>query len=341
MLRAAHEVLESAGLHASQFSELKSNPVGANVESAVAQYRGAGCDGVIAFGGGSALDVGKAVALMVGQSRPLWDFEDVGDNYLRADPAGIAPIVAVPTTAGTGSEMGRASVVINEAEQRKVIVFHPRMLPGQVIMDPELTVGLPPNITAWTGMDALAHCLEAWCALGFHPMADGIALEGMRLVHASLRRAYADGSDLEARGDMQAAAGMGATAFQKGLGAIHALSHPVGARYDTHHGLTNAVFMPYVLAFNRPAVEQRISAAARYLGLAGRGFDGFMDWVLELREAFSIPHTLAGLGVDDAQAEHIAFEAEHDPSAGGNPVPVKAPELARIFHAAMEGHLQP
>ncbi|MEJ2633343.1 MAG: iron-containing alcohol dehydrogenase [Acidihalobacter sp.] len=320
MLATAREILETAGLPVSLFSELKPNPVGANVDAAVEKYRTDGCDGVIAFGGGSALDVGKTVALMVGQTRPLWDFEDVGDNFLRADPAGIAPIVAVPTTAGTGSEMGRAAVVINEAEQRKVIVFHPLMLPGRVIMD-------------------LAHCLEAWCAPGFHPLADGIALEGMRLVRESLPRAYADGSDLEARGNMLAAAGMGATAFQKGLGAIHALSHPVGAHYDTHHGLTNAVFMPYVLAFNRSAIEPRIAAAARYLDLPQAGFDGFMNWVLELRETFDIPHTLAGLGVDDAKLDRIALEAEHDPSAGGNPIPVKAAELRRIFLAAMEGRL--
>ncbi|APZ44400.1 iron-containing alcohol dehydrogenase [Acidihalobacter ferrooxydans] len=339
LLAAARDSLAAAGRPASVFSALKPNPVGANVEAGVAQYRADGCDGVIAFGGGSALDVGKTVALMAGQRRPLWDFEDCGDNYLRADPAGIAAVVAVPTTAGTGSEMGRAAVIVNEAEQRKVIVFHPRMLPGEVIMDPELTVGLPSKLTAWTGLDALAHCLEAWCAPGFHPLADGIALEGMRLIHDSLPRAYADGADLRARGDMLAAAGMGATAFQKGLGAIHALSHPVGAHYDTHHGLTNAVFMPYVLVFNRPAIETRLEAAARYLGLPQPGFDGFLQWVMALREQLDIPHTLAELGVDAAAAGRIAAEAEQDPSAAGNPVPVKAPELERIFLAAVAGRL--
>ncbi|MEJ2060640.1 MAG: iron-containing alcohol dehydrogenase [Gammaproteobacteria bacterium] len=339
MFTTARQWLAESGLPVSVFSDLKPNPVGANLEAAVAAYRAGGCDGVIAFGGGSALDVGKTVGLMAGQTRPLWDFEDVGDNYLRADPAGIAPIIAVPTTAGTGSELGRATVLINEQEERKVILFHPRMMPAQVIMDPELTVGLPPNITAWTGMDALAHCLEAYCAPGYHPLADGVALEGMRLVHENLPIAYARGSDLEARGNMLAAAGMGATAFQKGLGAIHSLSHPVGAHYDTHHGLTNAVFMPYVLAFNRPAVERRIAAAARYLALPEPDFDGFLAWILSLRENLGIPHTLEGIGVDDRDIDRIAEEAEHDPSTPGNPVPVTAKELKQIFLDALEGRL--
>jgi alcohol dehydrogenase class IV len=335
----ACRILEAAGLTTTIFHALKSNPVGANLEAALDVYRTGGCDGVIAFGGGSALDVGKTVGLMAGQIRPLWDFEDLGDNYLRADPDGIAPVIAVPTTAGTGSELGRAAVLINEQEKRKVIIFHPRMLPAQVIMDPMLTVDLPPDITAWTGMDALAHCLEAYCASGYHPLADGIALEGMRLVHDYLPVAYADGGNLEARGQMLAAAGMGATAFQKGLGAIHSLSHPVGAHYDTHHGLTNAVFMPYVLAFNRPAIGRRIAAAARYLALPGPDFDGFLAWVLSLREMLGIPHTLAGLGVDDCDVDRIAAEAEHDPSTPGNPVSVTAQELAQIFLDALNGHL--
>jgi alcohol dehydrogenase class IV len=332
-------ILEAAGLPLRVFHALKPNPVGANLEAALDVYRARGCDGVIAFGGGSALDVGKTVGLMAGQTRPLWDFEDVGDNYLRVDPDGIAPIIAVPTTAGTGSELGRAAVLINEQKKRKVIIFHPRMLPAQVIMDPALTLDLPPNITAWTGMDALAHCLEAYCAPGYHPLADGIAVEGMRLVHDYLLVAYADGADLEARGHMLAAAGMGATAFQKGLGAIHSLSHPVGAQYDTHHGLTNAVFMPYVLAFNRPAIEARITAVARYLPLPAPDFGGFLAWILSLREALGIPHTLAELGVDDREVDRIAAEAERDPSTPGNPVPVTAKECKQIFLDALNGRL--
>jgi alcohol dehydrogenase class IV len=332
-------ILEAAGLPFKVFHALKPNPVSANLEAALDVYRAGGCDGVIAFGGGSALDVGKTVGLMAGQTRPLWDFEDTGDNYLRADPDGIAPVIAVPTTAGTGSDLGRAAVLINEQEERKVILFHPRMLPAQVIMDPALTVGLPPSLTAWTGMDALAHCLEAYCAPGYHPLADGIAVEGMRLVHDNLPVAYTGGGDLEARGHMLAAAGMGAAAFQKGLGAIHSLSHPVGAHYDTHHGLTNAVFMPYVLAFNRPAIETRIAAVARYLALPAPDFDGFLAWILSLREALGIPHTLAGLGVDDRDVDRIAAEAEHDPSTPGNPVPVTAKELRQIFLDALNGRL--
>ena len=332
-------LLEAAGLPVEAFSALKSNPVGANLEAALDAYRTGGCDGVIAFGGGSALDVGKTVGLMAGQNRPLWDFEDTGENYLRANLDGIAPIIAVPTTAGTGSDLGRAAVLINELEARKVIIFHPRMLPAQVIMDPALTVGLPPDLTAWTGMDALAHCLEAYCAPDYHPLADGIAVEGMRLVHDYLPVAYADGGNLEARGHMLAAAGMGATAFQKGLGAIHSLSHPVGAHHDTHHGLTNAVFMPYVLAFNRPAIETRIAAVARYLALPAPDFDGFLAWILVLRDALGIPHTLAELGVDGRDVDRIAAEAEHDPSTPGNPVPVTAKELRQIFLDALNGRL--
>jgi alcohol dehydrogenase class IV len=339
LFRDTCAILGAAGVAFEVFHAIKPNPVGANLEAALQVYRGSGCDGVIALGGGSALDVGKTVGFMAGQTRPLWDFEDVGDNYLRAEADGIAPIVAVPTTAGTGSELGRAAALINEREQRKVIIFHPRMLPARVIMDPELTVGLPPDLTAWTGMDALAHCLEAYCAPAYHPLADGIALEGMRLVHEYLPRAYADGSDLEARGHMLAAAGMGATAFQKGLGAIHSLSHPVGAHFDTHHGLTNAVFMPYVLAFNRPAIETRIAAVARYLDLREPGFDGFLAWILTLRAMLDIPRTLAELGVDDRDVDRIAEAAEHDPSTPGNPVPVQAAQLKQIFLDALNGRL--
>jgi len=320
------------------FSAIHSNPVGADVEAGVAVYRDGGHDGVVAFGGGSALDVGKVVAFMSGQSRPLWDFEDVGDWWTRADPAGIAPIVAVPTTAGTGSEVGRAGVILDEATETKKIIFHPKMLPGIVIADPELTVGLPPHITAATGMDALAHCLEAYCAPRFHPMADGIAVEGMKLIHDWLPRAVSDGSDLDARGNMLVAASMGATAFQKGLGGMHALSHPIGALHGSHHGLTNAVLMPYVLAFNRPAVEERIVRLAGYLGMECR-FESFLGWIVELRRSFGIPHSLQELGVPSSRADQIARMAEVDPSAGGNPLPFDAAAARTVFDAAMEGRV--
>jgi alcohol dehydrogenase class IV len=320
------------------FSAIHSNPVGADVEAGVAAYRGGGHDGVVAFGGGSALDVGKVVAFMSGQSRPLWDFEDSGDWWTRADPAGIAPILAVPTTAGTGSEVGRAGVILDEATETKKIIFHPKMLPGIVIADPELTVGLPPHITAATGMDALSHCLEAYCAPGYHPMADGIAAEGMKLIHDWLPRAVSNGSDLDARGNMLVAASMGATAFQKGLGGMHALSHPIGALHGSHHGLTNAVLMPYVLAFNRSAIEERIVRLAGYLGFECR-FESFLDWIVELRRSFGIPHSLQELGVPSDRADQIARMAEVDPSAGGNPLPFNAAAARRVFDAAMEGRL--
>jgi len=330
---------EAAGLPTGLFAEVRGNPVGRNVEAGLAAFRAGGHDGVIAFGGGSALDAGKAIALMVGQTRPIWDFEDVGDNWTRVDPKGIAPVVAVPTTAGTGSEVGRASVITDEATHTKKIIFHPKMLPAVVIADPGLTVGLPPHVTAATGMDALAHCLEAYCAPGYHPMAEGIAVEGMRLVKEWLPVAVKDGSNLTARAHMLAAAGMGATAFQKGLGAIHALSHPLGAIYDTHHGLTNAVVMPYVLAFNRSAIEAKLTRLAAWLGLPEPSYQAVMDWILALRREVGIPHTLAELGVGPERLDELSAAAAADPSAGGNPVPVGAPELKQMFIASIEGRL--
>jgi len=330
---------QAAGLPTGLFSDVKPNPVGKNVDDGIAAYRDGGHDGVIAWGGGSGLDAAKAVALMAGQSRPLWDFEDRGDNWLRADPEGIAPIVAVPTTAGTGSEVGRASVILDESDHTKKIVFHPKMLPGIVISDPELTLGLPAHITAATGMDALAHCLEAYCAPGYHPMAEGIAVEGMRLIKEWLPKAVADGSDIEARAHMLVAASMGATAFQKGLGAIHALSHPVGALYDTHHGLTNAVVMPYVLAFNRTAIEDRLTRLAAWLDLPNPSFQSVMDWVLELRKKLEMPHTLAAMGVTSERLDQLSEMAAQDPTAGSNPIPVGVPEMKEMFVAAIEGRL--
>ena len=271
---ATLKILADAGVPHGVFSEVKPNPVESNLTAGIEAFRQGKHDGVIAFGGGSALDIGKLIAFQAGQTRPIWDFEDIGDWWTRADAEAIAPIVAVPTTAGTGSEVGRAGVITDEATHTKKVIFHPKMMPAIVIADPELTVGMPPFITAGTGMDALAHCLEAYCSPGYHPMADGIAVEGMRLVFENLPKAFANGSDLDARAHMMSAAAMGAAAFQKGLGAIHSLSHPVGALYDTHHGMTNAVFMPYVLAFNRDAIEERIARLAAYCGIKG-GFDGF------------------------------------------------------------------
>ncbi|MSO84683.1 MAG: iron-containing alcohol dehydrogenase [Rhodospirillales bacterium] len=337
MIAAAVDSLKKAGLAPAVFSAVQGNPVGRNVDDGVVAYRHGNHDGVIAFGGGSALDAGKAVALMAGQTRPLWDFEDVGDNWKRVNEKGIAPVVSVPTTSGTGSEVGRASVIVDEATHTKKIIFHPGMMPGQVVADPELTVGLPAHITAATGMDAFAHCLEAFCAPGFHPLADGIALEGMRLVREYLPRAVRDGSDLAARAHMMAAAAMGATAFQKGLGAIHSLSHPVGAVYNSHHGLTNAVFMPYVLAFNRPAIAERIAAVARYIDLPKPTFDGFLEWVLELRREFKIPHTCRELGVEESRLDELSVMAANDPTAGGNPISLDAAKLKGLFQAALAG----
>jgi alcohol dehydrogenase len=335
-VKRALEVLAGDNIPAAVFSDVKPNPVAANVEAGLKALQAGRHDGVIAMGGGSALDAGKVIAFMAGQTSPMWDFEDIGDWWTRADPKGILPIVAVPTTAGTGSEVGRAGVITDEATHTKKVIFHPKMMPAITICDPELTVGMPPAITAGTGMDALAHCLEAYCGPFYHPLADGIAVEGMRLVKENLARAYKQRGDLEARAHMMSAAAMGATAFQKALGAIHALSHPVGALYDTHHGLTNAVFMPYVLVFNRPAIEDRIARLAAYLGLEPK-FDAFLAWVLALRAEIGIPHTLAGLKVDDRQFDLMSRMAVKDPTAGGNPVPLDEAICRRLYENALAG----
>ncbi len=337
MIASAVEQCRAAGLGVAVFSEVKGNPTEHNVADGLAALRAGQHDGVIAFGGGSALDVGKVVAFMAGQTRPMWDFEDIGDWWTRADPAGILPIVAVPTTAGTGSEVGRAGVISQHGTHCKKVIFHPLMLPGLVISDPELCVGLPSNLTAWTGMDALAHCFEAYCAKGFHPMADGIALEGIALVGRYLQSVVENGSDLEARGGMLAAASMGAAAFQKGLGAIHALSHPVGALYDSHHGLTNAIFIPYVMAFNRRAIETKCELIARYLGLPEPSFDALLHWVIALRVALNIPHTLKGIVADDTRFEELARMAVVDPTAGGNPIELTEAHCLELYRQSFEG----
>lgn len=334
LTRQALDILESAGLGRAIFSDVDPNPSNRNLDAGLVRFRDGGHDGVVAFGGGSGLDLGKAVAFMSGQSRPVWDFEDIGDRWRRANPDGIAPVVAIPTTAGTGSEVGRSSVIVNADTRVKKIIFHPRVLPTAVIIDPELTVGLPGPITAGTGMDAFAHCLEAYCSPHYHPMGQGIALEGMRLVHENLQNAYADGSDLEARANMMAAATMGAVAFQKGLGAIHALSNPVGAVYDTHHGTTNACVMPYVLDFNRSAVTDRLASSAAYLGLRG-GYAAFYDRVMELRESLGMPQTLSEMGVGYERLDELTAMALEDPSVGGNPVPMTEANTRALFEACM------
>ena len=333
------DILRKGGLGAAVFSDVKPNPVARNVEDGLAALRAGGHDGVVCVGGGSAIDCGKVIAFMARQTRPMWDFEDIGDWWTRADPAGIAPVVAVPTTAGTGSETGRAGVITNEQTQTKKVIFHPRMMPAVVVADPELTVGLPAKLTAGTGLDAFIHLLEAYCAPFHHPYADGIAVEGMRLVKENLARAVADGRDIEARAHMLAASQMGSTAFQKGLGAIHSLSHPVGAVLDTHHGLTNAVAMPYVLVFNRPAIEAKIVRLARYLDLPKASFDGFMEWSLALRREVGIPHTLAEIGVRAEHLDRFAAMAAEDPTAGGNPVKAGVAEMRAMYEAALHGRL--
>lgn len=320
------------------FSDIQSNPTGDNVDAGVDVFRAHNCQGVIAFGGGSALDAAKAIALMSGQQQSIWTFEDIGDNWRKVDAEGIAPTIAIPTTAGTGSEVGRASVITDHRHHVKRIIFHPQMLPKHVILDPELSINLPAPLTAATGMDALSHNLEAYCARAYHPMADGIAMQAMSMIKTYLPRAYKDGHDLEARTQMLVASAMGATAFQKGLGAMHALAHPLGAVYNAHHGRLNAILMPYILLANRPAIESKIERLALMLDI-DNGFSGFVDWVLNLRQQLAIEACLKDIGIDDSQVQHLSVMATQDAAAACNPVNFTAADYEQILLAAVEGKI--
>ena len=321
------------------YSEVQGNPTGKNVKDGVDFFNSFQNDGVIAVGGGSGMDTGKGIAFMAKQTKPIWDFEDIGDYWTRANSDVIFPIIAVPTTAGTGSETGRAGVFTNEVTKVKKIIFHPKMLPSTVILDPELTLPLPPHLTAYTGMDALAHCLEAYCSNLFHPLSQGIALEGISIIKKYLHRAFSNGEDINARGYMLAASSMGSIAFQKGLGAIHSLSHPVGSIYNTHHGLTNAVFMPYVINKNKDAIEEKLISLSRYLGLPNQSFDGFMKWILELRESLQIPHTLKELIYEDTKLEEMSAMALVDPTAESNPIKLNQLDFLKLYKDSFDGVL--
>jgi len=342
LIERAYAPCRETSLELEVFSSIKGNPNGENINQGVQLLRDKNCDGVIAFGGGSAIDAGKAIALMAGQSRPIWDFEDIGDNYKRVDPNGMVPVIAVPTTAGTGSEVGRVAVITDETAQIKRLIFHPNILPDIVILDAELTIGLPPEVTAATGMDALSHNLESYYSLMYHPMAEGIALQGMRLIKTYLPRAYMIGTELKARQQMLVASCMGATAFQRGLGAIHALAHPLGGLYDKHHGLLNAILMPYVLVANRPAIEIPMGQLALSLQLTGKdrfenGFDAVLDWIVGLRKQLGIPHTLAEIDIGTDDADRIGRMAAEDPSAASNPMSFNAAKYRDIFLRAWKG----
>jgi len=339
ILETATAAIRADGLRVGVFSDIQGNPIGSNVSNGVAAYRSGDHDGVVAMGGGSGLDAAKAVALMVGQSRPLWDFEDIGDNWTRVNAEAMAPVVAVPTTSGTGSEVGRASVITDSSTHTKKIIFHPGMLPAIVIADPELTFGLPGHITAAVGMDALSHNLEAYCANGNHPQADGIAMEGIALIHRYLVTAVREPNNVDARSAMMSASLMGATAFQKGLGAMHSMAHVIGAKLDSHHGLTNAIVMPYVLQANKEAVAERLGRLARVLDLPESGFDGFLQWIIDLRKELAIPHTLEGLGVTHGHVTEYAAAAVLDPSTGSNPLPFNSDDFATLFQNAIDGAL--
>ena len=321
------------------FSNFSGNPIGENVDDGVNEFKKNNCDGVIAIGGGSAIDVGKAIAFMSGQNRPIWDFEDIGDYWKRADEKNISPIIAIPTTAGTGSETGRASAIINKKTGIKKIIFHPKILPSIVILDPKLTLELSPRLTAATGMDALAHNLEAFCAPNYHPMAEGIALEGMKLIKKSLVVAFKDGGNVEARQNLLTASSMGSTAFQKGLGAIHSLSHPVNAQYNIHHGLSNAIFMPYVLTFNKNSIEKKIISICDYLGL-DKKFDSFLEWILDLRKELGIPHKLSDvMDCSKINLDELSLMAYEDPSTSGNPRKIDKDDLKMMYEYSITGDL--
>ena len=334
-----NKVKKSLTCEALIYSEVKGNPTGANVINGVKKFKEGKHDGVIAVGGGSGMDVGKGIAFMAAQARPLWDFEDIGDYWTRANSERIFPIIAIPTTAGTGSETGRAAVFTKEDTHEKKIIFHPKMLPSIVILDPDLTIALPSSLTAFTGMDVLAHCLEAYSSNIFHPLSQGIAVEGILIVKKYLVIAYKNGSDLEARSNMLAASSMGSIAFQKGLGAIHSLSHPVGAMYNSHHGLTNAVFMPYVLERNRESIEDKIIILSRYLNLENYDFDGFIKWILNLRKELNIPHTLKELIQDNSRLEEMSKMALHDPSTATNPITLTQEDFLDLYKNAYEGKM--
>ena len=334
-----NKINNSLNQPANIFSDVKSNPTGQNVEEGVKQFNQNSHDGIIAVGGGSGMDTGKGIAFMSKQERPLWDFEDVEDWWTRAKSEVIFPIIAVPTTAGTGSETGRASVFTNETTKEKKIIFHPKMLPSIVILDPDLTIPLPPALTAFTGMDALAHCLEAYSSHIFHPLSQGIALEGMKIIKDNLVEVYKDGNNIKARANMLATSSMGSIAFQKGLGAIHSLSHPIGAIYNTHHGLTNAVFMPYVLVRNKESIENKILDLSRYLNLSNPSFNSFLDWILDLRKSLSIPHTLKELIEDDSNFEKMSVMALNDPSTSSNPIKLNEKDFLKLYQNSYDGIL--
>lgn len=339
ILKKAVDAVAGDGLKADVYSDVKGNPTESNVNAGLEVFRKGGFDGMVAFGGGSGLDAGKAIAFMAAQERPLWDFEDIGDNWKRGRTEGLAPVIAVPTTAGTGSEVGRASVIGNEATKDKKIIFHPAMMPKVALCDPELTVGLPPHLTAATGFDAFTHCLEAFCAPGYHPLADGVAITGMRLCSQYLLGAVKDGKDLEARTHMMSAAICGATAFQKGLGGIHALSHAIGAIYDSHHGLTNAVMLPYVVKANQEAIWDQMLRLGRVLGLGDGGFEPVFDWMMTFRDKAGIPHKATALGCEELKAKEMGTRAVKDPTAGGNPIPFEASEYSEIYLNACRGKI--
>lgn len=338
MVTAILADLKKAGLGVALFSDVRPNPVEANLQAGVKAFKAGKHDGVIAFGGGSGLDIGKLIALMHGQKISVFDLEDIGDWWTRADASKIVPIIAVPTTAGTGSEVGRAGVVTHPETHEKKIIFHPAIMPKVALLDPELSVGLPPKLTAATGMDALAHCLESYCAPFYHPLAKGVALEGMLLIKENLAKAVKKGADIDARGNMLVASSMGATAFQRGLGAIHALSHPFGGLYDAHHGLLNGIVMPYVLKANRKKIEKDIERAAAYLGIKG-GFNGFLKWILALRKEVGIPHKLADIGIDTKRLDEVAKMAIKDPSAGGNPIQFSEKQYKALAKKCVTGDL--
>lgn len=322
--------LNDAGLRGALYADIEANPTDRSVENGAAFYRTCNADGIVALGGGSGLDAGKAITLIASQSRAgLWEFDfdrPVAQGFQAAD---FPQVICVPTTAGTGAETESTAMLTDTQRGIKGCVWHPLARPAAVILDPELTLGLPANLTAWTGMDAIIHALEAWFVPSFNPLCDAVALQALSLMWDALPVAVADGSDLHARGRMLAGSCLAGVAFNKGLGLVHALSHMVGATCNTHHGLTNAIILPVVLTFNRPVIEARLAPVCHAMGLPSDDFTAFYAAICARLDALDIPESLAAIGVPRERLNEIAAKALLDPARGTNP---RGSDLAQLEH---------
>ena len=328
-------LLSEGGLHAALYSEISPNPRDDEIAGGRAMFRDGGHDGIIAIGGGSGMDGGKAIALTATNDIDLWAFEFEQTPPDMSAHAPFPPLITIPTTAGTGAETESTAMITDTAKGMKWCIWHAELKPALALLDPEITLGLPPHLTAWTGADALVHAIEAYCVPGFHPLCDGVALEGLRLVARWLPVAVAEPGNLQARGAMLAGSCLAGVAFLKGLGMVHAVSHMVGAEYDTQHGLTNAVLLPSVLRFNAGHIEDKVTPMAQAMGLTETGFDAVHAHICALLDDIGIPKTLADIGVSEDCAARIAAKALQDSAAGTNPRPASAAEVEALVLEAI------